>query len=229
MRTAFFIDGYNLYYGLLASTEYKWLDIPSLLAHIARVENPKSDSVSFQYFTAPVSPKLATRGRQSKEAQDSYIRALKAKGVEVVFGRHRLDPAKAPRFVDKDTPPSRQDQVAIWKLEEKETDVNIALSMYRTAYKQMSLPEDKRLQQMILVSGDTDMGPALRALREDFPDIRLGVILPHRENVERGVPGSLDNHADWLRRQITLEELKSHQFPDRVPTRKKPAIKPEYW
>lgn len=87
MRTAFFIDGYNLYYGLLANTEYKWLNIPSLLTHIARVENPACEPVSFQYFTAPVSPKLASKGIKSKEAQDAYIRALKASGVEIILGR----------------------------------------------------------------------------------------------------------------------------------------------
>ncbi len=229
MRTAFFIDGYNLFYGLLAGTEYKWLNLPALLAHVARVENPSFEPDSYHYFTAPVLPKLATRGQQSKHAQDTYLRALKAHGVNVIEGRHRLDPAKAPRYVDQDTLPSRQDQVDIWKLEEKETDVNIALSMYRMAVRQTSRLEHERIQQMVLVSADTDMGPALRALQEDFPDLTLGVILPHREGIERGVPGSLKNHSHWLRRHITLLELETHQFPQRVPTRKKPAYKPAYW
>lgn len=229
MRTAFFIDGYNLYYGLLANTEYKWLDLPGLLTHIAKVNNPDCLPVSFHYFTAPVQPKLATRGLLSKQAQDTYIRALKAKDVEIISGRHQLDPARAPRYVCRDTPPSRQDQVDIWKLEEKETDVNIALSMYRKATKQSSLPKDQRLEQLVLVSADTDMGPALQALREDFPELKLGVILPHREGVRRGTPGSLKNYAHWLRRTVTYAELQAHQFPERVPTRKKPAIKPAYW
>lgn len=107
VRTAFFIDGYNLFYGLLAGTEYKWLDLPGLLSHIARIENPAFDPVSFHYFTSPVQPKLSTRGLRSKEAQDTYIRALKATGVEVTLGRHRLDPAKAPRYVGKGTQPSQ--------------------------------------------------------------------------------------------------------------------------
>lgn len=89
MRTAFFIDGYNLFYGLLAGTGYKWLDLPSLLSSVARIENPAFEPISFHYFTSPVQPKLSTRGIQSKEAQDTYIRALKAKGVEVILGRHR--------------------------------------------------------------------------------------------------------------------------------------------
>jgi hypothetical protein len=79
---------------------------------------------------------LASRGTQSKEAQDSYIRALKVNHVTVTLGRHTLEPAQAPRFIDKSTRPSRQDKVDLWKLEEKETDVNLAVSMYRLLSKQ---------------------------------------------------------------------------------------------
>lgn len=73
------------------------------------------------------------------------------------------------------------------------------------------------------------MTPALRALREDFPDLRIGVILPHREGVQRTVPGSLKQYADWMRHVVTEAELADHQFPPRIPTRKKPAVKPAYW
>lgn len=229
MRTAFFVDGYNLFYGLLAGTPYKWLNLRDLLAHIAHVENPENSTVSVDYFTSPIKPQLATRGRLSKEAQDAYIKALRATNVTVHFGRHQLEPAKAPRFVDRHTEASRQDKVDIWKLEEKETDVHIAISMYRTANKQTVLDSHERIQQIVLVSSDTDMTPALKALRADFPHMTIGVILPHRVGSSRPPPGSLKDHSHWLRRVITADELLLHQLPDRVPTHKKPAIKPDYW
>lgn len=229
MRTAFFVDGYNLFYGLLAGTPYKWLDLRSLLTHITFIENPQSSIVSIDYFTSPIKPQLATRGRVSKEAQDAYIRALRASKVAVHFGRHQLEPAKAPRFVDKNTHASRQDKVDIWKLEEKETDVHIAISMYRTASRQTMLEGAESIEQIILVSSDTDMTPALKALRTDFPDLVIGVILPYRTGSVRPPPGSLKDNLHWLRRFIANEELLLHQFPNRVPTHKKPAIKPDYW
>ncbi|MBK5532294.1 NYN domain-containing protein [Pseudomonas sp. TH08] len=229
MRTAFFVDGYNLFYGLLAGTPYKWLDLRSLLTHITFIENPQSSIVSIDYFTSPIKPQLATRGRVSKEAQDAYIRALRASKVAVHFGRHQLEPAKAPRFVDKNTHASRQDKVDIWKLEEKETDVHIAISMYRTACQQVLFAMEERVEQLVLVSSDTDITPALRAIRADFPHLIVGVILPHRAGLNRPTPGSLKDHSHWLRRVITAEELLLNQFPNRVPTHKKPAIKPDYW
>lgn len=64
-------------------------------------------------------------------------------------------------------------------LEEKETDVNLALGMYRAACRADQLQIDQ-IHQIVLVSGGTDLGPALAAIRADFPHIRLGVILPHR-------------------------------------------------
>jgi uncharacterized LabA/DUF88 family protein len=229
LRTACFVDGYNLFYGLLAGTQYKWLDLPSLLAHILRVEHPDNTLVSVSFFTSGVKPSLASRGIRSKEAQDSYLHALIARGVDVTYGRHQLESGKAPRFVNKNTPASRLDQVDIWKLEEKETDVHIAISMYRLAARQASLMPEERIQQIVLVSADTDMTPALRALREDFPNLRIGVILPHREGIKRTIPGSLKHHAHWMRHIVTTEELASHQFPNRVSTQKKPAVKPDYW
>ena len=229
MRTAFFVDGYNVFYGLLADTPYKWLNLPQLLVYIARIENPQSSLASIDYFTSSVKPELATRGIVSKEAQDTYVRALRANNVAVHYGRHQLEPARAPRFINKKIGASRQDTTAIWKLEEKETDVHIAISMYRTAARQAKVNDAEGIQQLVLVSGDTDMAPALRAIREDFPQMTVGVVLPYRTGFKRTPPGSLKEHSHWMRRVISAEELQSHQFPDKVPTRKTPAIKPDYW
>lgn len=229
MRTACFVDGYNLFYGLLAGTPYKWLDLPSLLSHIVRVEHPDSTINGISFFTSGVKPSLASRGIASKEAQDKYLRALIARDVQVFYGRHQLESGKAPRFISKQTPASRNDQVEVWKLEEKETDVHIAISMYRLVSREAQLPPEQRTQQIVLVSGDTDMTPALKALREDFPNLRIGVILPHRAGIQRTVPGSLKRYADWMRHVVTEIELADHQFPPRIPTHKKPALKPAYW
>jgi uncharacterized LabA/DUF88 family protein len=229
VRTAFFVDGYNVFYGLLADTPYKWLNLPQLLVYIARIENPQSSLASIDYFTSSVKPELATLGIVSKEAQDTYVRALRANNVAVHYGRHQLEPARAPRFINKKIGASRQDTTAIWKLEEKETDVHIAISMYRTAARQAKVNDAEGIQQLVLVSGDTDMAPALRAIREDFPQMTVGVVLPYRTGFKRTPPGSLKEHSHWMRRVISAEELQSHQFPDKVPTRKTPAIKPDYW
>jgi len=228
VRTAFFVDGYNLYYGVLHGSPYKWLDLPSLLDSILSIQDPASARYSVDYFTAPVIAKLATRGQASNDAQHRYIRALETRGVNVTLGNHRLTRGYAPRY-RQGQKPSRLDRIAIWQLEEKETDVNLALGMYRAACRS----GQSGVSQIVLVSGDTDLAPALAAIRRDFPDIRLGVILPHRQEdhqLVRNPPGSLRKHSDWMRSYISDTELSANQLPDKVPLLKKKAIvKPDYW
>jgi len=228
LRTACFVDGYNVYYGLVHGTAFKWLDLTSLIEKVLRVQSPQNSLAKVYYFTSPVLPLLASKGTASHEAQHTYIRALKSKGVEVVQGKHRLDKGKAPEFVTG-ADPSRQRMVDIWSLEEKQTDVNLALSLYRFALKQRALPEPERVSQLVVFSNDSDFEPALAAVREDFPEVSIGVIAPIREGMKRNPSGSLRKHAHWMRSEIKDSELSSSLFPDRILTNKKPIFKPAYW
>ena len=83
---------------------------------------------------------------------------------------------------------------------------------------------------MVFVSNDTDLAPALAAIHEDFRDIVMGVVIPIRKSV-MGRPSNeqLRKYASWVRSHITDEELASCHLPDKIPTKKKPIIKPEYW
>ena len=50
-RTRVYIDGNNLYYGLLEDTPWKWLDLP---AFVAGLVGPDHEIVAVNYFTAPI-------------------------------------------------------------------------------------------------------------------------------------------------------------------------------
>lgn len=100
--------------------------------------------------------------------------------------------------------------------------MNIAISMYRAALSQ-------QYDQVVLVSADTDLTGALKAIKEDFPAIKRGVIFPHKPDTKRPAPASLRELADWVVFAIHEKELVAAQFNDRVPTHKKPAAKPHYW
>ena len=51
-RAAVYIDGFNLYYGALKGTPYKWLDVEALARKLA----PTDQLVAVRYFTARVRP-----------------------------------------------------------------------------------------------------------------------------------------------------------------------------
>jgi hypothetical protein len=52
LRTIVFIDGYNLYYGIVRRTPYKWLDIFKLFQE--RLLLPETELLEVRYYTAPV-------------------------------------------------------------------------------------------------------------------------------------------------------------------------------
>lgn len=90
------------------------------------------------------------------------------------YGTHSFDRSGTllPVYVPGQ-PFDRTQRTRVWKLEEKKTDVNLALRMYRDACQGL-------FDRMILVSNDSDAEPALEALRSDFPHIMRGVVMPIR-------------------------------------------------
>jgi uncharacterized LabA/DUF88 family protein len=124
-------------------------------------------------------------------------------------------------------PYDRNDLVRVSKIEEKKTDVNLAMAMYRDASKDM-------YDQVVLCPNDSDAEPVLQALREDFPALVIGVVTPvpppdPAKGAPRGVSSSLSRHAHWTRRHLLDGELAAAQLPPLVPTNKKPILQPAHW
>ena len=229
VRTYVYIDGYNLYYGRLRRTPYKWLDIYSLFANfIIREQTPQAIVSKVKFFTADIRTNLATHGKEAGIAQQSYHRALQQcypDKIDIIKGYYAIDQARLPRYKK---PPDRNDSVTVWKLEEKQTDVNLALHLYRDAVVK------QHCEQIVIVSNDTDIAHAVELLREDTSnDFQIGIVIP----IPKIAPGKphrppneqLSKHADWTRRHILDEELAASQLPATIPTRKKPILKPNYW
>lgn len=230
-RTIVYVDGYNLYYGRLRGSTFKWLDLVKLSQGILDQRDQNETLQKVRFFTAPALATFATHGAASVEAQSAYHRALKAlhgPKFEVINGAHTFDRdgALLPTFV-AGQPHDRTKRTRVWKIEEKKTDVNLAISMYRDACKGL-------VDRIVLISNDSDAEPALIALREDFPHIKIGVVMPIKPplpgaNVHRRPSGSLAKQADWTIDALSDAQLISAQLPSLVPTKKKPIRKPAHW
>lgn len=244
LRTRVYIDGYNLYYGCLRETAYKWLDVLALfenqiLPSILYRPTPNNDPArmvlhpdcAVKYFTAKII-ESAARGKDSVSSQAHYHNALTqhCRGrVRFILGKYSIyksnqyavdiqDPARWPRDCER---------VQVWKLEEKQSDVNIALQLYDDA-----LSGD--IDQVVLVSNDTDLSPALEMLKVRCPNIVRGLVIPTRKLgadgvVEREANASLIMHANWVRRHILADELRASQLPDVVTGARRASIKPHSW
>lgn len=230
-RTGAYVDGYNLYYGRLRGSDFKWLDLVKLVEDILVKRDQNESLQAVHLFTAYALANFATHGTVSVEAQSAYHRALQAKYGErfyVIYGEHSFDKdgSLLPEFV-AGQPYDRTKRTRVWRLEEKKTDVNLAITMYRHAAKGL-------YDRIILVSNDSDAEPALQAIREDFPHIMVGVIVPIMPPVpgsdpSRRVSGSLTKLAHWTVKNLTDDQLQAAQLPPHVPTKKKPIRKPAHW
>lgn len=224
MRTAVYIDGYNLYYGLLKNSAYKWLNMHGLFGYLINEQNPSSELVECNFYTALTKSKLASRGEKSVQSQQVYHRALESvhtPPVRVVCYSYALEPKPMVAFREG-TPPAKTDRHMVWHTSEKKCDVCLAMSAYRSA-------ASGQVDQIVIVSNDTDFEPLLEAIRDDFPRVVRGVISPRRPNGGRPASAGLGARAHWMRHHVSEDELARYQFPDRVPTRKRPATKPDYW
>jgi uncharacterized LabA/DUF88 family protein len=170
-RVFTYIDGYNLYFGMLEEAKkrgsktvpdesyyrYMWLDIQELAESILK---PNQDLVAVKYFTSPIS---TSRGKQ--ERQNAYLDALRTKSkVEIIFGRFQPDRKECDRCGHPAYHP-----------QEKKTDVNIATNLICDAI-------EDRYDTAILITGDSDLVPALEAVKRLTPTKRIVVVFPPRRH-----------------------------------------------
>lgn len=227
-RTLVFVDGFNLYYSRLKRTPFKWLDIVALFRDsILKAQDPRIVLSGVRYFTAPVKASYATHGKASEHAQTQYHRALSArhKGMlEIVQGFHTFEVAALPSHT-AGVVANKSVRTAVWMIEEKQTDVNLAIAIYRAAVR-------GECDQIVVCSNDSDVEPVLKQVRTDYPDIQIGLVLPLPEPAPGRTRFSnklLTAQAHWVRHHIRDDELARAQMPTSVATRKKPAVKPDHW
>ncbi|MDE0058934.1 MAG: NYN domain-containing protein [Defluviicoccus sp.] len=205
MRTFVYVDGFNLYYGALKETPWKWLDLPALFA---RVLQPHHDILKVKYYTARVSGTPADRSKPQR--QDVYLRALRhfRPEIEVYFGHFLSHAVTAPLA----QPVGNLRTARVIRTEEKGSDVNLAVHLLNDGWL-------NAYDCAVVVSNDSDIAEAMRLVREQQGK-RIGLVTPGNRDPSR----QLLAHADFARR-IRTGGLRQAQLPDPIPgtTIRKPA------
>ena len=81
MRTRVYVDGFNLYYGALKGTQFKWLNLVDLARHVLPADHTIDKVI---YFTARVS---GISNRRAPGRQQVYLNALNTlPEIEIQFG-----------------------------------------------------------------------------------------------------------------------------------------------
>jgi 6-hydroxy-3-succinoylpyridine 3-monooxygenase len=228
-----YVDGYNLYHGCLKGTQFKWLDLltlfekhvlPSVMAtNNGRPSTSCLEPVAIKYFTAKIL-ESAAKAPDSVSSQARYHTALKklyGDRIELIEGYYALNRMKV-KIVDAedpDRPPKDCQEIQAWKLEEKQSDVNLALHAYHDAV-------TGGVDQVVIVTNDTDIAPALEMIRA-HTRVSIGLVVPTTDH-QRHPNADLAKLAHWTRTHVTMAELAGSQLPRVIPGRK-PTIKLESW
>lgn len=213
LKTIVYIDGYNLYYGSLRKTLYKWLDIHNLFSN--HILTPDNKLAKVKYYTAPVLGKMCDDPK-SPQRQRTYLQALRklypdnvtiieGKMIAMKQNRRNLNP-----------PP---EMVMVHHFEEKKSDVNIAVDILTDVFTQ-------QCQHIVLCTNDSDLEPALVKIRQLNPSIKIGLVSPIRSNDSRHVSKDLLQYADW-HKFVKESHLQASQLPDKIPHTS--IKKPEDW
>lgn len=204
MRTNVYIDGFNLYYGCLQRTPYRWLDLYGLAKRLL----PSHEIAEVHYFTARV------KGDPRAEAhQGAYLRALALTGVTIVEGHFLRHQTRMPNAAP---PPAT---VSVWKTEEKGSDVNLATHLLRDAFRE-------RAEQFLVVTNDSDLATPIRVVRSEL-QVPVGVALPV-SNPGRQPSVQLREVSTFVR-EIRKPALAAAQLPDSLSANGVTVVKPRGW
>lgn len=227
MRTIVYIDGFNLYYGFLKNTPYKWLDLYTLFQKYL-LDDTTTD-LYIKYFTALIRPSHSDDS-QSPFRQKKYIEALlqysPAQKFEVIYGHFPSAQKKYMRRAEPDPnyPIDSEDYktVKVLVFEEKQSDVNIAVNIINDAWLD-------KFDQAVLCSNDADLTGALAMLKAHHSEKRVGVIHPIRNKPDpnKKPSQSLIAHSDWHKPWIAPQHLVAAQLPDVIPHTN--IKKPDKW
>ncbi len=191
MKTYVYVDAFNLYFGCVKNTPYKWLDLSKLCAILL----PQHQIERIKYFTAYV--KALPNNPDAPRRQQSYIRALQTLShFEIVYGHFLSHNVRMPLAHPIVGQPRT---VEVLKTEEKGSDVNLAVQLLHDAYQ-------NRYESAVVISGDSDLLSAVQIVKNELGK-PVGVLNPQKRPSRM-----LQQHATFYK-HIRPGVLAASQFP----------------
>jgi hypothetical protein len=218
MRVHFLIDGFNLYHSVREAESrtggqpLRWLDQRGLCETIMRSTlGPGASLNGVECFSALARHLRAHKPDVVKRHQ-TYIAALEATGVRVSLATfkkkervHPLAHFKVRLSFVRRWRRLNLNWILLWSRthEEKETDVAVACRL-------LELLQLGQCDTVYVVSGDTDLAPAIKTARALFPAASVCVAFPydrHNKALEKLATRTI---------KLTAHLYQAHQLPDPV-------------
>ena len=232
MRVTFLVDGFNLYHSVKAAEKsapgkrLRWLNLWGLCDTIVRSSLGHGYVLDSVHYYSALAQHLESRKPDVVRRHRTFLAALETTGVSVNLAKFK----KKERVVTLAESrvqfqpvrrwwhlPLRSIRVSFKTHEEKETDVAIACKLFEMLH-------HGQCDVVVLLTGDTDIAPAIRTGRSLHPSHEIVMAFPfQRYNQEL---------AKLVTRSVKLSAqlYASHQFPATVVTaRGKVITKPPSW
>ena len=202
-RTCVYIDGFNLYYGALRKTSFRWLDLDAF----CRLLLPRNDIHRIKYFTARVVPRPGKPNTAVR--QQTYLRALATlASVEVYYGHYlshpRWMPLAAPGGGVLVDAAGKVQFAQVLRQEEKGSDVNLAAHLLHDAHR-------GEFEIGVVISNDSDLATPIELVTRDL-GLPVGVVNPRAMNPDSRQSKQLRRAASFLK-EVRPGGLRKCQFP----------------
>jgi len=217
LRACFYVDGFNLYYGSLKKTKYKWLDLNKLFSFY--FPNYKIEKI--KYFSAQTKARKHDLGQPVR--QQMYFRALRTNpNTEIILGsflenevffnvpektkdnqRQRANVLAFFRTVAS-LALSGRNYLAVNKTEEKGSDVNLGAHLVMDAY-------ENNFDVAVVVSNDSDLVEPIRIVN-NMTKLRVRLLNPYPSTQATLKAVTQQNGIKFIRAGV----LQDSQFSDNM-------------
>lgn len=206
VTTNVYVDGFNLYYGSVRKTPYKWLNLQRLCELLL----PRNEIHRIRYFTALVQD--SPNDRTKSQRQQTFIRALETlPTVSVHYGSFLSSRVRMPLV----TPQGRQRTAEVIKTEEKGSDVNLASMLLADAFR-------GDFEVAAVMSNDSDLVLPIHIVTKEL-QLPVGLLNPHPKfSVEL-------SKVATFKKSIRKGPLAASQFPDVIRDARGDIRKPAGW
>jgi uncharacterized LabA/DUF88 family protein len=207
VRTNVYVDAFNLYYGCLKNTPYRWLNLETL----CRIMLPRDNIQRIKYFTARISAR--PRDPDQPVRQQVYLRALETlPTISIIYGHYLSHPVMMPLA----NPPSGGPYlVQVIKTEEKGSDVNLATHLLLDACR-------NDFDIAVIITNDSDLVEPVKMVQSDFGK-PVGILNPQPHPSTE-----LQRHAHFIK-HIRSRPLSGSQFPATLTDSNGVFHKPPAW
>lgn len=207
MKTNIYIDGFNLYYGAVKRSPYKWLN----LDRMCQLLLPQNQINKIKYFTALVNAR--PNDPQQPIRQQTYLRSLRTiPHLEIIEGHFLTSEIS---MLVAGSPPNAPRYARVIKTEEKGSDVNLATHLLNDGYK-------KDYEMAVVITNDSDLLEPIRIVRYEL-NLPVGLLNPHKRPSRALLP-----HVNFIK-QIRQGVLAASQFPGKLTDAQGTFHKPASW